>query len=587
MFYRKSLLTLAMIIAFQFQIAYTQDKYDNTWITGYPGGTQAQFFGGNNMTFNNGFPQTTWFDLVLKIKTPCSVSNSKGELQFYTNGCAIANREHQIMENGGGINPGNIANSWCGTSGYPGLLSMVSMPYPNHSDRYILFHLRRYQSSPVQDLLFTEIDMSANGGLGKVVQKNQFLVSDSLNNIQTAVRHGNGRDWWLVTPKENRSTYYLHLLDSAGVHGSYIRQPEAAWDSENSLGCVFSPDGSKFVRCGAGKPPIVKIYDFDRCTGNFSNPINILLPDTFSNASITAFAPGGRYLYISNDLRRVYQFDTWASNISSTAVLVGEIDNWLSIYGLLAGPFAPQLAPDGKIYITSGNGVNVLHTIHRPDEPGLACDYRGHDLLLPAHVQFNPPIFPNYRLYDLPGSPCDTAGVNAPIWSFWRSELDSVTSPLAVGFFDLSYAHPVSWHWDFGDGGTSNLPNPSHVFPLPGKYQVCLTACNEAGQCDSLCRFVEVGITSTVVPLPKNETSVRVFPNPSTEFVWVAHPEIIGVGKLEFSLFNSIGQLAKQQELQNGDFAEQVLLAGLPPGTYFWRLAADSKILKSGAFFIF
>ncbi|MEQ1746943.1 MAG: T9SS type A sorting domain-containing protein, partial [Saprospiraceae bacterium] len=53
--------------------------------------------------------------------------------------------------------------------------------------------------------------------------------------------------------------------------------------------------------------------------------------------------------------------------------------------------------------------------IHSPDSLGLACDFRQHDLVLPARNTWIMPNFPHFRLYDLPGSPCDTLGINGPV----------------------------------------------------------------------------------------------------------------------------------------------------------------------------
>lgn len=50
---------------------------------------------------------------------------------------------------------------------------------------------------------------------------------------------------------------------------------------------------------------------------------------------------------------------------------------------------------------------------------------------------------------------------------------------LTVVFTDQSTGAGLnSWTWDFGDGGTSNLQNPSHTFPSSGNFQVQLTASN-------------------------------------------------------------------------------------------------------------
>lgn len=53
--------------------------------------------------------------------------------------------------------------------------------------------------------------------------------------------------------------------------------------------------------------------------------------------------------------------------------------------------------------------------------------------------------------------------------------------PLLVTFTDLSTGDPTSWAWDFGDGGSSNLQDPTHTYTSPGTYTVRLTVRNSAG----------------------------------------------------------------------------------------------------------
>jgi hypothetical protein len=48
-------------------------------------------------------------------------------------------------------------------------------------------------------------------------------------------------------------------------------------------------------------------------------------------------------------------------------------------------------------------------------------------------------------------------------------------APLAVAFTDLSTGGPVSWAWDFGDGGTDTVQNPTHIYVTDGSYDVTLT----------------------------------------------------------------------------------------------------------------
>ena len=51
-------------------------------------------------------------------------------------------------------------------------------------------------------------------------------------------------------------------------------------------------------------------------------------------------------------------------------------------------------------------------------------------------------------------------------------------APFTVHFTDLTSMNPDTWLWDFGDGTTSELQNPSHTYNTKGIYTVTLTASN-------------------------------------------------------------------------------------------------------------
>ena len=57
------------------------------------------------------------------------------------------------------------------------------------------------------------------------------------------------------------------------------------------------------------------------------------------------------------------------------------------------------------------------------------------------------------------------------------------TASRSFQFYDLSQSQgiPVTWGWDFGDGGTSNIQNPQHVFGSNGWYMVTLSISNQSG----------------------------------------------------------------------------------------------------------
>ena len=67
-----------------------------------------------------------------------------------------------------------------------------------------------------------------------------------------------------------------------------------------------------------------------------------------------------------------------------------------------------------------------------------------------------------------------------PVASFTPS-VTTQTAGLPISFTDTSTNTPTSWLWDFGDGTSSTLQNPSHTWTTAGPYTVSLTASNGVG----------------------------------------------------------------------------------------------------------
>lgn len=53
--------------------------------------------------------------------------------------------------------------------------------------------------------------------------------------------------------------------------------------------------------------------------------------------------------------------------------------------------------------------------------------------------------------------------------------------PLTVNFTDLSLNNPTTWSWNFGDGNTSTIQNPQHIYTALGDYTVSLTVGDGSG----------------------------------------------------------------------------------------------------------
>jgi len=74
-------------------------------------------------------------------------------------------------------------------------------------------------------------------------------------------------------------------------------------------------------------------------------------------------------------------------------------------------------------------------------------------------------------------------------------------------FTDASSGNIVSWQWDFGDGSTSNIQNPIHIFTASGTYTVRLTVTDNFGRSDSVYHDIDVlGTTPPVAIITEDIT---------------------------------------------------------------------------------
>ena len=84
-------------------------------------------------------------------------------------------------------------------------------------------------------------------------------------------------------------------------------------------------------------------------------------------------------------------------------------------------------------------------------------------------------------------------------------------SDLSVDFTDQSSdsdGSVVSWSWDFGDGGTSDLQGPSYTFGSDGTYTVTLMIADDGGETDSISQDVTVSSGGTTGSMHVDDVSL-------------------------------------------------------------------------------
>ncbi|MFN0215219.1 MAG: PKD domain-containing protein [Saprospiraceae bacterium] len=549
-----------------------QVKHDYMWPFGFGEIKIWNGFmqGGTLIDFKPSPPELTLHDFATDYPF-ASISDKDGNLVAFTDGCRIANRNKAMMLNGDSLNPGKVFNSYCDApSFYPIIQPCIFLPRPGSDSLYYLFHMRsdnKYRNP--MNLLYSEIDASQDSGNGAVIRKNEEVFSDSilLGQFVTATRHANGRDWWVVATRRFNSEIHVTLVTPDTVQ--YIGMQDVGFTEVDSGYCCnqtrFTPDGSKFFR---NHPGGMLILDFDRCSGTFSKPVYWDYHTMPSGSGGVSISYNNRFLYLSTG-DKIQQYDLFASDILASREVVAEYDGFLFPYPTYF--FHAQLGPDGKIYVLPNSGDGILHVIHSPGKKGLACNVEQHGIILPAIGSFFEPNFPNYRLGPLDGSPCDTLGIdNLPVAHFrWNAE--DTLSPQQIEFTDLSYYEPATWHWDFGDGTSSQDTSPVHLYAAPGIYTVCLRVCN-ANACDTVCQVVEIEAVSTVT-LQGEGGKVLLWPNPAGELLHLhAEEEIVLV-----NVIDGTGKAVLQQTVAGGVRQISVDIRRLPAGLYYISLSTEGK----------
>ena len=221
---------------------------DKLWMMGY--GCCGPNFSGINMDFRSGSLVVSsvvrYFNFA---ETNGQMCDSAGNFLFSSNGIYVSNALDDTMLNGSGLNPSDYTAAHTLYGLHIPQANLV-IPMPGDPTKYYLFHETSddYNNTFATFYLYYSIvDMTLDGGLGGVIQKNTILLHDSLVDGElTACKHANGRDWWMLAHKFESDTFYKFLVTPSSILGPWIDET-GSWRTNYFGQTVFSQDGSKFV----------------------------------------------------------------------------------------------------------------------------------------------------------------------------------------------------------------------------------------------------------------------------------------------------------------------------------------------------
>ncbi len=369
---RKFLTILIIIIPF----FCTAQKQGNIWYFGDSAG----------VSFNSGSPVTilggkTGTDIPYNIDnqegTSC-VSDSAGNILFYTGGQTIWNRNNIPMPNGTGI-----------MGGVSSTQSSLIIPLPGSDSIFYLFTSDEFQSFPnSKGYRYTVVDMCLNKGIGDVVtsQKNILLLDSSTEKL-AACEDASGSGYWIVGHKMFSDEFNAWHLTSGGITNTIVTHIGTihGWNSSNSTWNSYASQGQMKLNSTGTKlalaignfdPAYLDLFDFNDNTGIISNYCHLVI-DSALNKYIygVEFSPDGSKVYVTifnnSGTSQIFQYDILAGvgncdSIKASCFNLFQSNNNLRFMGM-------QCAPNNKIYVVSS--VNQLGCINFPDSSKLAANF--------------------------------------------------------------------------------------------------------------------------------------------------------------------------------------------------------------------
>jgi gliding motility-associated-like protein len=342
----------------------------------------------------NAFPPSIGVSSLESFEGVSIISDTNGNLLFYTNGIKVWSSNHQLMPNGFGLNSNPSATN-----------AALIVPKPDSENLYYVFTVGAYGGNQggFGGIAYSIVDMNLNGGLGDVTQKNVILHTKSTEKL-SATFHENDKDYWIMSHDFGDNQFRAFLLTSNGivsppviskVGAIHYEYPVGDWGSGATGSMRFSPSGCKLALVLAGgQTDTIQLFNFDKSCGYVFEPINLKSAVNQYNPYLLCFSPDNLKLYISG-FDWIVQFNL-TSNLQSTIQQSKTTiaSNTLQESGNAKYEFGDlQIAPNGKIYI-SRILTDYLSSISIPNNLGGSCIFTDTAILFPNyHCEYGLPNF--------------------------------------------------------------------------------------------------------------------------------------------------------------------------------------------------
>ncbi|MEN8224375.1 MAG: gliding motility-associated C-terminal domain-containing protein [Bacteroidota bacterium] len=422
------------------------------------------FFGvyaGVNFTGTSTLPETSQPNAFMTPISPGIISDSAGNILFMATPKQIYNKNFELAGDG-------MFGHYSCTQ------PVIILPKPDDPSRYFVFTSDSYRNlNEDKGLNYTVLTVDTYTGIGGANTLNINLIPDKMDGRLTAVKHANGKDYWLISHRWESNEFCTFRVTAGGVDANYVSSSVGTMHAgaNNLLGFMkASPDGSRLA-VALYESGIVEVFNFNNETGSVTTAKTS--PADYYGAYGLEFSPDNSKLYISTlDYSNIipafpselYQFDLNASDIFGSATSVHTSEDAFRYAGL-------QLGIDGRIYLAKSINAmehsDSLGVIYNPNRTGLACNYNS---LNGADRAFY--LGGRQSFWGLPN--VVQSYVDWPHFTY-----DSVCVGDVSIFRVNNQTNIDDASWAFSDpAGSSNTAdplNPTHAFSNDGQYTVSVT----------------------------------------------------------------------------------------------------------------
>jgi len=471
---------------------YAQKQTAN-WFFGYNAGLDFM----NTQTLNGVSGIPTYQPGPIYTGEGCfSLSDDNGDLLMSSDGVTVYNKSNATMDNGSNL----LGHSSAAQSG-------IVIPVPGNANLYYIVTASAMEGAR-NGLNYNIIDISQNGGFGKVISKNQALPiaghskSDMYENL-SVVGHNNGKDYWLI--HRDRRWFFVWEVTKDGFSAPQLFDTgvdQGVYTSGTlvraGMGYItFSPDGKKVIHCDAAErnnSSYITLADFDPATGTVSNIKNI--KTNIQSLYGVEFSPSGKYVYIATHggagiLRGLYikHVDDLIEPSVTLTRSVADITN-------------VQLAMDGRIYAIA-SGSRSLWAILDPDDGGTEIKEFSNFFPAGSISQGLPPFITSFlNVGEIQTNPVVPACINTEI-----------TFSVQIGNSGTGENKIARLEWDFGDSSLivtetdmeQYIFSQKHIYKKPGTYTLTLTPYKGDGSIiTDKTKTMEVKIARCILPVNHN-----------------------------------------------------------------------------------